>query len=98
MTSVAFSPDGERIVSGSWDKTIYVWDALTGGLFSESGPLDGPSQNIISRPVSSLESKAPRVDSIGIHSNSSSQFLKGLTRNSRLENGRMLNSPTELLF
>ena len=27
VTSVAFSPDGKTIVSGSWDKTIKVWDA-----------------------------------------------------------------------
>ena len=27
VTSVAFSPDGATIVSGSWDKTIKVWDA-----------------------------------------------------------------------
>ncbi len=25
--SVVFSPDGTKIVSGSWDKTIKVWDA-----------------------------------------------------------------------
>ena len=29
-TSVAFSPDGKRIVSGSNDKTLKVWDAATG--------------------------------------------------------------------
>ena len=27
ITSVAFSLDGKTIVSGSWDKTIKVWDA-----------------------------------------------------------------------
>ena len=30
VTSVAFSPDGKRIVSGSQDKTVKVWDAETG--------------------------------------------------------------------
>ena len=26
ITSVAFSPNGTKIVSGSWDQTIKVWD------------------------------------------------------------------------
>jgi WD40 repeat protein len=30
VTSVSFSPDGRRIVSGSSDKTVKVWDAQTG--------------------------------------------------------------------
>jgi len=30
VVHVAFSPDGTRIVTASWDKTARVWDALTG--------------------------------------------------------------------
>ncbi len=30
VRSVAFSPDGTRIVTGSYDSTAKVWDAVTG--------------------------------------------------------------------
>eukprot|EP01061_Rhynchopus_euleeides_P023134 TRINITY_DN3766_c0_g1_i1.p1 TRINITY_DN3766_c0_g1~~TRINITY_DN3766_c0_g1_i1.p1 ORF type:complete len:209 (+),score=0.40 TRINITY_DN3766_c0_g1_i1:52-678(+) len=37
--SVAYSPDGTRVVSGHEDGGIYIWDAVTGALvFSFSGP------------------------------------------------------------
>ncbi|KAF9487659.1 hypothetical protein BDN71DRAFT_1363875, partial [Pleurotus eryngii] len=29
VKSVAFSPDGTKIVSGSYDMTICIWDAAT---------------------------------------------------------------------
>ena len=30
VRSVAYSPDGTKIISGSMDKTIKIWDANTG--------------------------------------------------------------------
>ncbi|KAG2065892.1 WD40 repeat-like protein [Suillus decipiens] len=39
VTSVSFSPDGAHIVSGSWDETVRLWDAVTGEPVGE--PLQG---------------------------------------------------------
>ena len=36
VTSVSFSPDGTRIVTGSEDRTAKVWDARTGHACSNS--------------------------------------------------------------
>ena len=30
VTSVAFSADGKRVVSGSWDKLVKIWNSDTG--------------------------------------------------------------------
>ncbi|KZP28028.1 tricorn protease domain 2-containing protein, partial [Athelia psychrophila] len=42
VQSVAFSPDGKHIASGSWDGAIYVWDAHTGKLIV--GPFHAPGK------------------------------------------------------
>ena len=36
VSSVAFSPDGKTIVSGSYDETLKVWDATTPRRFDAS--------------------------------------------------------------
>jgi len=43
--SVSFSPDGKRIVSGSLDNTVKVWDAQTG---QETLTLSGHSSYVLS--------------------------------------------------
>ena len=30
VNSVAFSPDGKLLASGSWDKTVQLWESKTG--------------------------------------------------------------------
>jgi len=42
---VSFSPDGKRIVSGNYDKTLKVWDAQTG---QETLTLKGHSDPVYS--------------------------------------------------
>ena len=46
VTSVSYSPCGRHIVSGSWDKTIQVWNAENGNLVI--GPLEGHTNGVTS--------------------------------------------------
>ncbi|KIO04629.1 hypothetical protein M404DRAFT_26080 [Pisolithus tinctorius Marx 270] len=46
VSSAAFAPDGKRIVSGSWDKTLRVWDAETG--VQIGSPLEGHRDDVYS--------------------------------------------------
>ena len=67
MTSVAYSADGLRIVSGSEDKKVRVWGAETGEQIGQ--PLDGHTAQINSvafspdgrRIVSGSDDSAVRV-------------------------------------
>jgi WD40 repeat protein len=45
VSSVAFSSDGTRIVSGSFDDTVYVWDTATGCPYVQNGVHDEQSDS-----------------------------------------------------
>ncbi|KAG6327499.1 hypothetical protein ID866_11590 [Astraeus odoratus] len=51
IRSVAFSPDGTRIISGSFDKTVRVWDAERG--VQIGSPLEGHTDWVTSVAFSS---------------------------------------------
>ena len=50
VSSAAFSPDGTRIVTASYDKTARVWDAATGQPIGE--PLKGHESAVMSAAFS----------------------------------------------
>ena len=47
--SAQFSPDGQRVVTASWDKTARLWDAASGKPIGE--PMKHENQVLIQRSL-----------------------------------------------
>jgi WD40 repeat protein len=59
VTSVAFSPDGQTLASGSWDNTIKLWDVITLVLVRNNEPLG--KEIIVTGKVSEKEALVKQI-------------------------------------
>jgi WD40 repeat protein len=50
LTSVAFSPDGTRIVSGALDRSVRLWDAESGELLATLVAHDDAVHSVVFSP------------------------------------------------
>ncbi|KZP23124.1 prolyl oligopeptidase, partial [Athelia psychrophila] len=104
VRSVALSPDGEHVASGSADQTIRIWNARTGKLVR--GPFKWHTDSVASvafspdgkHLVSGSFDKTIRIFQIPTDASSQSRELQSYTSTSYIANGWMQNYPTELLF
>ncbi|CAE7095945.1 unnamed protein product [Rhizoctonia solani] len=74
VNSVAFSPDGKSVVSGSRDNTVRMWDA--NGSSSIGEPLEGHSESVESvsySPLGNLIASGSRDDTIRLWDPSTGQ-------------------------
>lgn len=47
ITCLAFSEDGNKIVSGGWDSQVFVWDVEEGSVVAELSGHDGPVWGVL---------------------------------------------------
>jgi WD40 repeat protein len=80
VSSIAFSPDGSVLISGSLDGTIKLWNTQT---FQEQATLDPSSPTLWKFDGKPLRMSLPKIDVIALHPNQSwvaaSDISEGMT-------------------
>ena len=66
VNSIAISNDGKRIISGSYDKTVRIWDAETGKQIHQLNGHDGDVMSVAisndcKRIISGSDDKTVRI-------------------------------------
>jgi WD40 repeat protein/serine/threonine protein kinase len=79
VTSVAYSPDGKRLASGSHDGTVRVWDAATGQqlrvLRGHTAPVNGVAFSPDGKRIASASGEAGRPGEVKVWDVASGQEL-----------------------
>jgi WD40 repeat protein len=104
VMSVAFSPDGNHIVSSSEDQTIRVWDAMTGE--TAAGPFAGHTGSVRSvafspdghRIVSGANDRTIRVSNVSIGKTEAANDVDFTDRSVINDEGWICGSKGELLI
>ena len=78
IVSVAYSPDGKRIISGSGDKTIKIWDANIGRCLNSLEGHSGVVTSVAYSPDGTKIISGSRDNTIKIWDANTGQCLKTL--------------------
>lgn len=97
VDSVAFSPNGEQIASGSWDYTIKIWDKATGNLVRTLPGHSAEVYAIAYSPDGSLLASAGVDHTVRIWSVATGEVLHLLLAHTREVNSLAFSSNGSLL-